>query len=89
MESRLLLGFEERVCGEVVGDNVGESWASLLHPGGVCYGTEGCEDTAEQEKGSHHSEQLFYLSLNSSTSSCSVSTESDAVGLFVFLKYQE
>ena len=62
MESRLLLGFEERVCGEVVGDNVGESWASLLHPGGVCYGTEGCEDTADHENGSHLRSQSLNLS---------------------------
>ena len=53
MESRLLFSFEERVCGEIVGDYVGESWAPLLHRGRVCYGTEGCEETAEQENGSH------------------------------------
>ena len=61
MQSRLLFSFEEWVCGEIVGDNVGESWASLLHLGGVCYGTEGCEDTAQQEKGSHRSDELLSL----------------------------
>ena len=54
MESRLLFSFEERICGEVVGDDVGESWSSLLHPGGGhYYGTEDCEDTAELEGRSH------------------------------------
>ena len=53
VESRPLFSFEERICGEVVGDDVVEGWTPLTGCGGL-YGTDRCEKTAEQDNVTHH-----------------------------------